>query len=145
MATLATSRVGANVFPKYNVNGVVPETVTYAMTVTSSATDTLQLIEVQAGARVLSVECWADTATLTYSVGDGDKTDRFLSTASGILVPSATSIGALTSVRRIDVGAGLGYSYSAADTIDVKFNAAGGGATTTLYVAISLHYDGQDR
>ena len=144
MATLTTVYTTTGAPAVTSVNMVVRSLV-YSMTSTASATDTLQLFKVGAGARVVSLNTWADTATLTYSVGDGDNTGKFTATVSGILTAALFTASTVTTVAQpINVGAGFNYSYSVADTIDMKFNAAGGGATTKIYANVVLHYDAQD-
>jgi hypothetical protein len=144
MATLTSSRAGSGDQARYTAVGDVVETIKYTMTGTASATDTLQLCKVLNGARVVSINAWADTATVTYSVGDGDNSGKFMTTASSIQTNAATSIGVLSTFRSINVAGGLCYSYSAADTIDLRFDAAGGATGVIVYAVIQLHYDGQE-
>jgi hypothetical protein len=147
MATLTSSRAGSGDQPKYCVNGTVIETVKYTQLITASATDVLQLCKVQPGARVVNIRTWiSHTATNSYSVGTGDDTGLFLSTASSILTaiaaPTASTVS--TPTRTINVGSGLGYSFSAADTIDLRWDVAGGMTGGVVYAVIELHYDGQE-
>jgi hypothetical protein len=147
MATLTSSRAGSGDQAKYAVAGDVVETIKYTMLNTASATDVLQLCKVQAGARVVNIRTWiGSTATNSYSVGTGDDTGLFLTTASTILTaiaaPTASTVS--TPTRTINVGAGLGYSFSAADTIDLRWDVAGGMTGGVVYAVIELHYDGQE-
>lgn len=147
MATFTTSRAGSGDSARYTHIGDVVETIKYTMTLTASATDVVQLCKVLPGARVVNIRTWASAVTATYSIGDGDDTGKFLSTASSILtaIAAPTASTVQTVVRSINIGAGLGYSYSVADTIDLRFDAAGGLTGTVLYAVVELHYDGQEQ
>ena len=144
MATWTTSRATSGDQARYSHVGPVVEAFTYAMSATNSATDAIQLFKVLPGARVVRLNVWTDTATLTYSIGDGGATGRYMTTASAVLTGWTTGSTVSTVVRNINVGAGLCYSYSAADTVDIRFDAAGGGATTTIYVVGEVVYDQQE-
>ena len=141
MATLNTSRTGSGDQARYTAAGVIAENGSYTMTATASATDALQVFKVGPGARILQMWTWTDTATLTYSVGDGAATGRYMTTASAVLTGWTTGSTVSTVVRNINVGAGLSYSYSVADTVDIRFDAAGGGATTNIYWTALVAYD----
>ena len=140
MATLTSSRAGSGAQARYDVEDVV-ETVKYTQLITASATDVLQLCKVQAGARVAGITVVTDgTATISYSVGDGDDTGKFMTTASAILTAWTTGSTVSTIARQINVAAGYCYSYSVADTIDLRFDVAGGKTGANIYAVINLHY-----
>jgi hypothetical protein len=139
MATFTSSHADGTAYYKHS--GPLTIAGKYAMTATASATDVFQLVNLQAGARVVGIQTWADTATMTYSVGDGDTTDRYMGTASGLLTNAATSIGVLSVFRDINKSTGFCYSTSATDTIDLRCDAAGGGATTTIYYVVTACWD----
>lgn len=80
---------------------------------------------------------------MSFSVGDGDDTGKFCTTASAILTPSVSSIGVQSVARTIDKPAGYAYSYSVADTIDLRFDAAGGKTAGAIYYVIEVCYDQQ--
>ena len=144
MATLVTSRAGSGDQPRYSAYGDVVEAVKYTMLITASATDVLQLCKVQAGARVVNIRTWTDsTATHSYSVGTGDDTGLFMTTASAILTAIAAPTASTVSspVRAINVGSGLCYSFSANDTIDLRWDVAGGKTGSIVYAVIELAYD----
>jgi hypothetical protein len=146
MATLTSSRAGSGDQAKYAVNGAVVETVKYTQLITASATDVLQLCKVLPGARVMQITVGVDsTATHSYSVGTGDDTGLFLSTASAILTGWVTGSAVSTPFRTINKPGGLCYSFSAADTIDLRWDAAGGMTGSIVYAVIELHYDGQEQ
>ena len=147
MATLTSSRAGSGDSARYSAVGDVIETIKYTQLITASATDVLQLCKVLPGARVVNIRTWTgSTATHSYSVGTGDDTGLFMTTASAILTAIAAPTASTVSspVRSINVGSGLGYSFSAADTIDLRWDVAGGMTGSIVYAVIELSYDGQD-
>ena len=148
MATFTSSRAGSGDSARFNAVGDVIETIKYTMTLTASATDVVQLCKVLPGARIVGIKQWA-SAVLSGSMGDGDDTGKFMTTATGILTSSFAGAGSTGSVvpspiRTINVGAGLGYSYSVADTIDWRFDVAGGLTGTIIYAVVEIAYDQQD-
>src|ERR1043165_3852540 len=144
MATLQTEFASGQC--KYLNVGDVVYASKYTMTTTASATDVVQLCKVQAGARVLTINVATDaTATISYSVGDGDDTGKFLTTASAILTASLTASTVSTPIRSLNVAAGIGYSYSVADTIDLRFDAAGGKTAGNIYYVVKVSYDQQQQ
>ncbi len=145
MATFTTTDTQSGAVARYSAAGDVIYANKYVMTATASTSDVIQLVKVQPGARVVNIRTWVNSATPSYSVGDGDDTGKFMNTASAIVTPIAapTASTVATVIRNINVGAGLAYSYSVADTIDLKFDISGGGATTTLYYVVELVYDQQ--
>ena len=144
MATLTSSRAGSGDQARYSATGDVIETIRHSMTITASATDVLQLCKVLPGARVVGMKVHTDTSTNSYSVGTGDNTGLFMTTASTINTASVTALGVLSPIRTLDVVGSLGYSFSAADTIDLRWDAAGGKTASVIYAVIELHYDGQE-
>ena len=146
MATFTTLHTQSGAAARYTQSGPVVYADKYTLTTTSSATDIIQLVKVQPGARVLRINTYADSALVSYSVGDGDDSGKFLNTASAIVsvIAAPTASTVQTVVRQLNIGNKLGYSYSVADTIDVRFDAAGGGSTTVLYYVIELVYDQQE-
>lgn len=94
--------------------GVVHE-VTTVLTLPNDAADTnvFQMVPVPKGARVVEIIVSCETQGATIAVGDGDDPDRYI--ASG-----AISAGA---VARLSRSLGMGYRYTADDTIDILFGA----------------------
>lgn len=101
--------------------------------------DIVQMIKVDAGMKVADVTIAVpdlDTSTgVVFTVGDGDVTDRF------ILVNTSGQAGG---VARLDNPVGLGYEYTAADTIDLKITtAATGTAATTGTITLAVRFSPQ--
>lgn len=87
----------------------------------------VQMIPIPARGRVVGVSAAAVGSAATFSVGDGDDDDRYITSG-------AVAAGA---VARTNVATAFGYSYTTADTLDVKF-----GATPTAggIVYLTIHY-----
>lgn len=144
MATFMSSRAGSGDQAKYSAVGPVVDVGKYTMTITASAGDVVQLLKVGAGAKLTSLRMWADAASLSFSAGDGDNFEKFMTTAVPILTGWAITGSTTPSILRdINVGSGLGYSFSVADTIDARL-AAGGLTGTVIYFVATLVYDSQE-
>jgi len=118
--------------PKYNEKNVVGRSVLYTFVAAQSAGDVIQMIPVPKGAVVLDLAVqWAlgaGAAITQGSIGDGNSANRYygsLSASAGNTIVHMTT--------------GLGYSYSAEDTIDIvvgtatSASAAGTVRMTVLY------------
>src|SRR5262249_44535092 len=96
--------------PKYIENGVVARSAVFNFTAAQSAGDVIQMVPVPKGAQVIGVSSLhvpgAGGAVLVWNVGDGNATARY---------QASVSVSAAAILNTI----GLGYSYSADDTIDV--------------------------
>lgn len=124
--------------PKYIENGVVARSAVYTFTAAQSAGDILQMVPIPKGAHILDVAVQfpgqsAAGISATYAVGDGTTAGRFLVSTSAFTVTHATL--------------GLGYSYSAEDTIDLSFSSvtsatAGGTVRLTVLYAMDQAPDG---
>lgn len=115
--------------PKVIENGVIARTALFTFTAAQSAGDVIQMVPVPKGAHINDVyTVWGlGGGALTVNVGDGNTTSRFnLSLSTNV-----------ATVQRSN--AGLGYSYSAEDTIDIvvgtatSASAAGTVRLTVLY------------
>ena len=114
--------------PKYNEKGVQARTAQYTFTAAQSAGDVIQMVPVPKGAVIheLNVVANMGGAAITVTGGDGGSAARYGSmSVQGALVARCT--------------AGIGYSYSADDTIDLTVStvtsasAAGSVRLTVLY------------
>lgn len=115
MATYTADKCAATVQARGGID--VTEVVgTYTVSANLAANDVLQMVKIPAGATVTDVTVGASAAiaaTSTGEVGDGSDTDRYI--ASGAIGSNAAS------VSRLNSAAGLGYTYTSEDTIDIKF------------------------
>lgn len=129
MATLTASAAQSTSQAKYLDHGCVARSAIYTFTAAQSAGDVIQMVKVPKGAHVHEViQVWSlGGAALTVTVGDGDSAARY---------NGSTSTNVATVVRAT---AGLGYSYSAEDTVDITVgtatsaSAAGTVRLTVLY------------
>lgn len=113
-------------YPQKISAGVVYE-VTTVLTLPNDAVDTnvFQMVPVPKGARVVEVIASALAQAATIAVGDGDDPDRYIASASV----------AAAAVTRLNKAVGMGYRYTANDTIDITLGATPtDGGTVTLTV-----------
>lgn len=104
--------------PKFIENGVIARSVNFTFTTSASSGDVVQMVPVPKGAVVLDVTFAVTgghgaTSNLAFTVGDGNSTTRYSTSQSG-----AAAVGG-GFFWRMNNAAGLGYSYSAEDTIDL--------------------------
>lgn len=114
MATITAAAAQSNIPAKYRINGVVTRIVNYTVNPALSAGDVIQMLRVPNGATITDVQFWTDlfgggNATIS-GVGDGGSAARYIGSAS-----TSNSLAAVISI----LPTGLGYSYSAEDTIDI--------------------------
>jgi hypothetical protein len=121
MATLTASAAAANIPAKYAINGVIERIVSYSIGATAnpnlSSGDVLQMVRVPAGACILDVRVMVDALTggnYTMTVGDGNAATRYFGSLSS---GSTSALYIMTNAA--GASSGLGYSYSAEDTIDI--------------------------
>lgn len=114
MATYTSDKTATTVQARSSL-----ETVTVVGTYTVSANlatnDVLQMVKVPSGATIVDLTYATNAqiaATTTGVVGDGNSTGRFISSADR---------GAAAIMTRLNVPAGVGYTYTADDTIDVVY------------------------
>jgi len=83
--------------------------------------DLCEMVPVAKGAKILEVTIASSdtTASLTLDVGDATTVDKYLDAVDG----SAAFIASLTGAGDA-ANDGVGYEYTAADTIDITFNVA---------------------
>ncbi len=134
MTTLTASAAYSGVQPRAGL-GVC--SVEGRKSVTSvTANDVIQMVKIPAGANILDVKVSGDGTTTnlaaTITVGDGNSATRYITatSASGAMV--------LAGINSI-VG-GLGYEYSADDTIDITFSAVSVGSATATTLVVSVLY-----
>lgn len=117
--------------PKYIENGLIARTAIYSFTAAQSAGDVIQMVPVPKGASIVDVETaftpGAGGPVLTWLVGDGNTTNRYNASTSATVATQLRSTG------------GLGYSYSAEDTIDIVVGAVGS-ATAAGSIRLTVTY-----
>ena len=125
---------------RYNEKGVYPLYGTYELAAALVQNDVIQMANIKEGTRVIEVMVFTDDleasgSATVFDVGDSGSTARFI-TGSTI----AQAGGQVSSKdATYGVASGLGYQYTANDTIDIKFTAVGTGntsGTVTLYALV---------
>lgn len=136
MATLTATAAQANAQAMFNVTGTITRTVFYTHNVALSAGDVVQMLKVPNGCQIHQVAISAisfSAGVVTMNIGYGGDASAF--GASVVLSGSAISLATMT-------GRGLGYSFSAEDTIDLTV-AAISTPPATATVALTVVYTNQ--
>lgn len=136
MATLTASAANSNAQATYNVIGTVTRTVFYTHNVALSAGDVVQMLKVPNGCQIHNVAVSAisfSAGVVTMNIGYGGDASAF--GASVVLSGSAIAMTSMT-------GRGLGYSFSAEDTIDLTV-AAISAPPATATIALTVVYTNQ--
>lgn len=113
MATFNSDIVTAGNQPRAGLD-ITAVKATYTVSANLTAADIIQMVTVPAGATILSVRAGVSAsigATATASIGDGSDADRFIA--------AATFGQGAVGVLYIPVSTGIGYTYTAEDTIDI--------------------------
>lgn len=121
MATLTATAAQSTVPAKYRIGGNITRIVDYSLGATGnpnlSAGDVIQMLRVPAGACITDVRLTVDQLSggnYTFGIGDGGAAGRyFTSLSSG----STSAMFIMTNAAAQQ--AGVGYSYSVEDTIDI--------------------------
>ena len=117
--------------PKYIQDGMIARSAIFNFALAQSAGDVIQMVPVPKGAQIVDVETLftpgAGGPVLTWSVGDGNSTQRYNTSVSAAVATQLRSV------------AGLGYSYSADDTIDIVVGAVGS-ATAAGSIRLTVTY-----
>ena len=111
MATYKSDRAQAAISARMIHAGVVAEFASYNTSGTLSAGDVVQMVKVQAGGRLVGYQLSQLDEPVAVYLGDGIDKDRYSLTAS----TGPTVV--LDQVRTV----GVGYEYSADDTIDMIY------------------------
>lgn len=143
MATLTASAAQSTVPAKYRINGNVTAFGSYPLTGAASLStgDVLQMVRVPNGAVILDVKVIVDQLSggnYTFNVGDGNLASRFFTSLSS---GSTSSIFCLNMVA--GTAGGMGYSYSAEDTVDITVGTATTAtASGVIRLAVTYTLDG---
>lgn len=126
MATLTAVGAQSTVSAKYRINGPVTLVADYSLGATGnpnlSTGDILQMMKVPRGANMLSVAVVVDQLSggnYTFNVGDGLNASRYYTSLS-----SGSTSAMFIQTNAAANMAGVGYSYSADDTINVQVGTA---------------------
>jgi hypothetical protein len=140
MTTYASTNAGSGVQPRSGV-GITAVFGSYELLSAVALTNNVfQMVKIPQGAVILEVILATDdldsSTGLVLDVGDGTTHDRFIS--------GQTTVGRATGVCRLDQVDGLGYQYTADDTIDVTLHTQPSGAQTTGTINLTVIYTMQD-
>jgi hypothetical protein len=144
--TYTTPAVDSNVMPDQNSPaGMVLCRIAQYVAVsadTVAAGDTVQMVPIPKGAQILNVcvEWSAQASTAALSVGTGDDTDLFFSAIVATNLGRINFFGGFTNGAEIDETqnalGGMGYEFTADDTIDILFSTAGMATGDVLTMAV---------
>lgn len=137
-STLYSSKVASTVQPRAGI-GLTSVHGTYELAAALVLNDVIQMVKVPAGARIVNVILGSDdldtgSPAIVLAVGDGSTADRFI-TASTV-----AQGGGVTTINQVD---GIGYTYTLADTIDIKVTTAPATGTTSGTLNLTVVYDMQ--
>lgn len=135
-STFTSSGVATGVMAK-SLIGLNAVTATYNVATAFVINDVVQMVKVPKGAKILEIilacgELDTGSNSLTLSVGDGDEAARFI---------AASTVGQAGGVTRLAVAGGLGYVYTANDTIDVKAAAAANALASAADLTLTVIYE----
>ena len=130
MATLTASAAQSFSPAIYSCAGDTTRVIKYTLAVAGSTGDVIQMVKVPNGAIIARVAAsiFSHDGVLTVNIGDGNDTSRY----GASIVLSGTAITVTSLPAR-----GLGYSYSAEDTVDIQIagvSAASANGILTLAV-----------
>jgi hypothetical protein len=121
MATLTATAAQSTVPAKYRINGTVTRVVDYSLGATGnpnlSTGDVIQMVRVPAGACIVDISLCVDQLSggnYTFGIGDGNAAGRYYTSLS-----SGSTSAMFIMSNAAAQQAGVGYSYSAEDTIDI--------------------------
>ncbi len=121
MATLTAAAAQSQIPAKYRIGGVIRRTSDYSIGATAnpnlSTGDVIQMLKVPNGATILDVSLVVDALTggnYTFNIGDGVTASRYFTSLS-----SGSTSAMFIQTNAAANMAGVGYSYSAEDTIDI--------------------------
>lgn len=137
MATVTSTAVANNVMPQIHA-GLNTQTVKYITSTTISAGDVIQMVRIPAGAEVTQVALLTPAlGTYHIVVGDGNDDNRFIlsATTSATALMLGYPFGASAAILT-----GIGYEYTANDTIDITIGTATTATTTGTFTMTVQYY-----
>lgn len=137
MSTLYTSKVASTVQSRGGTT-IVSVHGTYELAAALVADDVIQMVKIPAGARIVDMTLAADdldsnvSPAIVLAVGDGTTADRFI---------TGSTIGQGSGIQKLNQVDGMGYVYTAADTIDVKVTTGPATGATSGTINLTVVYD----
>lgn len=138
-STFESSKV-ADGIPTRTLNGLNSVKATYNVATALVVNDVIKMVKVPKGARIVDIilACGVldtdGTPAVVLAVGDGTTAGRFI---------TGSTVGQAGGVVRLGVAAGLGYVYTADDTIDIKATTAADALAAAADVTLTVIYDMQ--
>ena len=128
MATFTASAAQYFAPAVYAVNCDTTRVVAYTLGVAASAGDVFQMVKVPVGAVITGVKLaiFSHDGVLTVNLGDGNDVSRY----GASVVLSGTAITTTSLPAR-----GLGYAYTAEDTVDIKIGAISAASANGVLLA----------
>ena len=136
-STLTAAKVASTVQSRGGV-GLTSVHGTYELAAALVVNDVIQMVKIPKGARIVDAILGTDdldsggSPAIILAVGDGTTADRFI---TGSTVAQA---GGVTRLSQVD---GIGYVYTAEDTIDVKVTTAPATGATSGTINLTVVYD----
>lgn len=142
MATTYQSDKVASSIPARSGVGVVTQVCSFSVATALVVNDVIQLFKVPQNAVILNLWVSSDgtqgaNTDSVFTVGDGADTDRFITTAGGLILRSGGGVAFMNAF------AGAGYQYTAEDTVDLKVTTVGTGQTTGGTIRAGIIYSSQ--
>lgn len=132
MATLTATAAAATSIARYHAVGATTRTVSFNPAGTIlSAGDVIQMLKVPAGAVINDMALAISSSEQSYTItglGDGNSTSRYIASQSMVLVQTARLIS------------GIGYAYTADDTIDVVIGTVTSGTAANCDIRLTVTY-----
>lgn len=129
--------------PRVDGRGLIAQSCEITVGTALANNDIIELFKVPLGAVVIDLMVSSDGTQganndAVFTVGDGDDTDRYITTAGGLALRTGGGL------NRMNAHTGLHNKYTADDTIDLKVTTAGTGQTTggkiRAHVVYSMGY-----
>jgi len=139
MATKTTTAVDAGIMPDNMLaGGLLHRTGSYEVATTAlAADDVIQMVPIPKGAMIVDIHVWVVSATShgSFDVGDAGDVDRFFDGLSGHM--AAGSAVDYNATQHADGScAGVNYTYTADDTIDVTWLQSGCAIGTRIVLGV---------
>lgn len=135
-STLTSSQVATSVIQKTYPDTIVVQG-TYALSAAFVVNDVVQMVKIPKNAVIDEVILGSDdldtggAPAIVLAVGDGTTADRFI---------TGSTVAQGGGFARLGVVAGMGYTYTADDTIDIKVTTAPHTGTTSGTVSLTVIY-----
>ena len=136
MATFTATAAQSTSPAKYIERVSIVRSVQFSLSASMSSGDVMQMVTIPKGAVIEDMTLIFDGlggGNYTVQVGDGNSAGRYF---------ASLSTGSTSSINRLSLAGGFGYSYSAEDTIDCMFSTATtASAVGTVRLVVTYNMD----